>query len=188
MKLASRAWTGNRFCAVAEPHLVALQRRTGETVHLGILSGAEVVYLDKIEAQGAIRMHSQIGNASPVYCTGVGKAALAALPDALTRAIVDAIDFRRFTDRTIADPDRLWAEVEDVRRTGNAFDREEHEAGIVCVAAPIHSADRRFVAGVSGTGPAFRVDGAALEGWAPLLRRTAAAIMDDMGTKLGPRG
>lgn len=187
LMFASRAWAGNQFRAIAEPHLRRLNEATGETVHLGILRGTEVIYLDKVEGRQAVRMYSQIGNASPAFCTGVGKAALAGLTDERLRETVKAIRFRRYTDTTIVTPEALLAEIETIRASGNAYDREEHERGIRCVAAPIYSADRSFVAGISVTGPAFRVSEEALAGWAGIVRETAAAIMEDMRVRMSPR-
>lgn len=187
LKFAAKAWAGNQFRAIAEPHLRVLHDLTGETVHLGVLRGAEVIYLDKVESRQAVRMYSQIGNASPAYCTGVGKAAMAALPDAELRAVIAKIKFRRFTDSTLTTPEALLSEIETIRMSGNAYDREEHEPGIRCVAAPIHSADGSFVGGISVTGPAYRISAGSLESWAVLVRNAAAAIMDDMGARLGPR-
>lgn len=187
LKFAAKAWAGNQFRVIAEPHLRALHDLTGETVHLGVLRGGEVIYLDKVESRQAVRMYSQIGNASPVYCTGVGKAGLSALPDAELRAVIATIKFRRFTDSTLVTPDALLSEIEAIRDSGNAYDREEHERGIRCVAAPIYSADRSFVGGLSVTGPAYRISAESLESWAVLVRNAAGAIMDDMGARLGPR-
>ena len=81
LKFASRAWAGSEFRLIAEPHLRNLHELTGETVHLGVLRDNQVIYLDKVEGKQAVRMYSQIGNASPVYCTGVGKAALSAMAE-----------------------------------------------------------------------------------------------------------
>jgi DNA-binding IclR family transcriptional regulator len=187
LELAARSWAGNEFRRVAEPHLKALHERTGETVHLGVLRGARVVYLDKVESRQAVRMYSQIGNASPVYCTGVGKAALAALTDTQLDSVIGGIEFRRFTEHTITTEAGLRAEIAAIRASGIAFDREEHEPGIRCVAAPVHPGDRSFAAGVSVTAPAYRVGEAVLEGWAGLVRDTARAIMADMAARLGPR-
>jgi IclR family acetate operon transcriptional repressor len=164
-----------------------LHAATGETVHLGVLNGADVIYLDKVESRQAVRMHSQIGNASPAYCTGVGKAAMSAMADDRLAGLIAGIEFKRFTQATLTDGGALLAEIEEIRRTGTAFDREEHEIGIRCIAAPIYSADRNFVAGVSVTGPAYRVDEEKLSNWAVDVTQTANAIMDDMKTRLGPR-
>lgn len=187
LKYAARAWAGNHFRAIAEPHLARLHELTGETVHLGVLRGSEVIYLDKVEGRQAVRMYSQIGNASPVYCTGVGKAALSALPLETVESLVKTISFRKFTDNTITTPQALLKELETIRRDGVSFDREEHELGIRCVAAPIWSAEGNFHAGVSVTGPAYRVSFEALEEWKALVQEAARGIMADMETRLGPR-
>ncbi|EDQ35016.1 Transcriptional regulator [Hoeflea phototrophica DFL-43] len=187
LKFAAKAWAGNQFRSIAEPHLRALHNRTGETVHLGVLRGTEVIYLDKVESRQAVRMYSQIGNSSPVFCTGVGKAAMSALGEEALSEVISKISFRRFTEHTLVTPEALRAEIGDIRESGNAYDREEHELGIRCVAAPIYTPDRSFVAGVSVTGPAYRVSTEALQSWAVLVRETAGAIMDDMGPRLGPR-
>lgn len=187
LMFASKAWAGNQFRAIAEPHLRRLHEATGETVHLGVLRGTEVIYLDKVEGRQAVRMYSQIGNASPAYCTGVGKAALSALPDDELAKTAHAIRYRRFTDTTIVTPQGLIAEAAKIRACGNAFDREEHEPGIRCVAAPIHSADRSFIAAVSVTGPAYRVSEESIAAWASIVRNTASDIMEDMRVRLSPR-
>ena len=185
---ASRTWAANEFRTVAEPHLHQLNEATEETVHLGVLNGTEIVYLDKVESRRRFRMYSQIGIASPVYCTGIGKAALSVLPDDRLREVVRSIRFTRYTDNTLSDEAGLMAELREARATGIAYDREEHEVGIRCVAAPVHTRDMSTVAAISVTGPAFRVSEADLDGWSEIVRQTARAIMDDMLVRLGPRG
>jgi DNA-binding IclR family transcriptional regulator len=186
LQFASKAWASNRFRTIAEPHLQRLHEVTGETVHLGVLRGTEVIYLDKIESRQNIRMVSQVGNTAPAYCTGVGKAAFSVLPDDELQARVATIAFKRFTPNTLGNARSLLDEIELIRAEGNAYDREEHETGITCVAAPVHSSD--FIGSVSVTGPAYRVTPELLQSWAGITRAAAAAIMDDMTTQLSPRG
>ncbi|UDF30580.1 UNVERIFIED_ORG: IclR family transcriptional regulator [Roseateles sp. XES5] len=187
LKLASTSWARNDFRAVAAPFLEALHRDTGETVHLGVLRGREIIYLDKVESRQAVRMNSQIGNASPAYCTGVGKAALSVLDTAALDAALAGLEFRRYTPQTLADRAALFTELAEIRESGIAFDREEHETGIRCVAAPVFDAGRALVAGVSVTGPAYRVSEAQLLEWAPRVLETARAIMGELAAKLGPQ-
>lgn len=188
LKLASRTWMRSDLRRFAAPHLQALHELTGETVHLGVLKGAEIIYLDKVESRQAVRMDSQIGRASPAYCTGIGKAALAALPEGMLGPLLDGVELRRFTPQTIADRPALEAELAVIRSAGHAFDREEHEAGIRCVAAAIVDAGHSLVGGISVTGPAYRVGEDALADWAPQVRRAAQSVADELAARLGPGG
>ncbi|KRB49891.1 IclR family transcriptional regulator [Rhizobium sp. Root708] len=186
LELASRSWARNELRLVAEPHLRELQDLTGETVHLGVIRGASVIYLDKVEGRQPVRMYSQIGNASPIYCTGVGKAALSLLPDDRIDTLLAEVSFQRFTPATHT-RDTLLTEISEIRRNGVAFDREEHEVGIRCVAAPISSENLSFVGGISVTGPAYRLTMERLEEWAEPIRRTAGRISTGIRIGLGPR-
>ena len=187
LTFASQSWAGSEFRTIAEPHLKDLQSETGETVHLAVLRDVQVIYLDKFEGSQSLRLHSQIGNASPAYCTGVGKAALSQLDSKSLSERIAAMKFQQFTENTLRSAKALRAEITEIRKDGVAYDREEHEPGIHCIAAPIHSASRALYAGISITGPSFRISRAQLEGWADTVRETAEAIMADLETRLGPR-
>ena len=188
LKFASNAWADNRFREIAEPHLRRLYESVGETIHLGVLQGVEVIYLDKVESRQSVRMHSQIGNASPAFCTGVGKAAMSALPSPELHSRISTIRFHPYTANTIRTADALLTELGEIRSAGYGFDREEHEAGIHCVAAPIADPDHGFYAGVSVTAPVYRVSMEQMKNWARDVCVTSEAITDDMKVRLGPRG
>lgn len=187
LKFAAQSWSQNSFRQIAEPHLRALHELTGETVHLGILQGTEVIYLDKVESRQAVRMHSQVGNSSPCYCTGVGKAGLSVLPREQAMSRIANINFQQFTSSTLINSESLIAELDEIAASGNAYDREEHEPGIHCVAAPIYSADRSIVGGLSVTAPSYRISMDQLNSWAKIVRETARAINADLPIKMGPR-
>lgn len=187
LRFAARAWSHNRFREIAEPIIRKLHEATGETVHLGILSGAEVVYLDKVESRQTVRMHSQIGNASPTYCTGVGKAALSTLDDAEVRKLLAKVNFKKHTPTTLADVGALIDELHAIRRDGVSYDREEHEPGIHCVAAPVFSRDGHLAAGLSVTAPVFRVPMRKLQEWSGLVRETAHQLSEEVNARLSPR-
>ncbi len=187
LKLAARAWSGNTFRLLAEPHIRKLHEETGETVHLGLMSGLEVIYLDKIESKQTVRMHSQVGNASPLYCTGVGKAMLALLPDEECAEKAAQFDYVRHTETTLYTPELLLAEIPKIRESGISHDREEHEPGICCVAAGLGGPEAGIIAGVSVTGPSFRISQQERDRWQPLVLETARAIESDMEVRLGPR-
>lgn len=186
LQLAAKAWSGNDLRSVAAPHLAALQDATQESVHLAVLNGGQVTYLDKIEGRHTLRMHSQVGKSSPVYCTGVGKAALSLLPADDLAELAAGLDFHRFTDNTIVTPEALVRDVAAIRMNGYGFDLQEHEIGIHCVAAPVHAPGRNFHAAISVTGPAYRVDVEQLRKWAPQVRETADRISAELACRLSP--
>ncbi|HKC26834.1 MAG TPA: IclR family transcriptional regulator, partial [Jatrophihabitans sp.] len=94
---AQRALDSIDIRAVAHPHLQQLSGLAGQTVHLGQLIGREVVYIDKVDGQGAVRMYSRIGRVASMHASGVAKAIVAFLEQPLLDAILTGIEFERYT-------------------------------------------------------------------------------------------
>jgi IclR family transcriptional regulator, KDG regulon repressor len=144
----------------AELFLRDLAERTKETVHLVILDGNEIVYLDKLETEphtSGLRMASRVGSRNPAHSCAVGKVLMAHLsPEALAR-MVEEKGLPRRTGNTITDYNQLKEHMALVRKQGYAIDDEENERGIRCVGAPIFNEAGRVVAAISVSGPAFRV-------------------------------
>jgi DNA-binding IclR family transcriptional regulator len=136
---------------VITPAMVRLYEETHDTVHLAVLSGTDVVYLNKLPGHRRLDSPSRIGGRLPAYATGVGKALLARDPDAVD-ATMGSVR-RALTDRTIVDADALTNELTMIRETGVAFDRGEAMDSVVCVAAPIIGPHGRVVAAISVSGP-----------------------------------
>lgn len=187
LQLAAHAWRQNDLRQVAETHIKQLNAKAGETVHLGILQGSQVVYLDKMEAAQALRMHSQIGRSAPLYCTGVGKAILMGLPEEKFEELVGAMEFQKFTPTTLTSVRELRDDRSKSRQRGYAADEEEHEAGIRCVAAPILTADGELVGAVSVTAPSYRIGADTFSNWTRWIQQTAEAIGADVEIKMSPR-
>ncbi len=179
VRLAHVAWQQSSLAPIARPHLDRLAASAGETVHLAQLDGGQVLYVDKRTPARPIRMFSSAGKIGPAYCTGVGKAMLAFLPEAELAAAVALQSFHRFTPATLAGPDALRADLAQVRRDGLAYDREEHEPGIICVAAPILTRTGRVMGALSLTSATSRSTLDALAGRGPEVRATAAAIAEE---------
>lgn len=186
LTFASRAWNGSDLRSIAAPHLRKLQEQTGESVHLGLLRGAEIIYLDKIDGKHAVRMHSQIGRVSPAYCTGVGKAALSLLSEVALDSIIATIGFQSYTPKTIISATKLKQEISIIQRCGYGFDLEEHETGIQCIAVPLHLTGRQYRAAISVTGPAYRLSQERLEGWAGIVIEAARNIAEDILVRMSP--
>lgn len=176
VRLAHAAWKQSSLAPLARPHIDALSAEVGETVHLAQLDNAQVLYVDKRNARQPIEMFSQAGKVGPAYCTGVGKAMLAFLPEpALARALRQQ-SFHRFTPETLTTEATLRAELAAIRSRGHAYDREEHEAGIICVAVPILSQGGSVLGAMSVTGSTSRTTLAVLDSLVPRIRAAARAI------------
>jgi DNA-binding IclR family transcriptional regulator len=147
------------------PVLEELRDYTRETVHLAVLDRMEVYYLAKIPGYHAIGlMSSRAGSSAPAYCTGLGKALLAFLPEGEVRAYYAEQGLEPLTSNTITDIDTLIAHLETVRKKGYALDLGEREPGVYCVAAPIQTEDGEMVAAISVSGPAYRMKAGIEEG------------------------
>ncbi len=179
VRLAHAAWSQSSLAPIARPWLDVLARDTGETIHLAQMDLGQVLYVDKRNAARPVEMFAQAGKVGPAYCTGVGKAMLAFLPDDQLNAALTRQSFHRHTPETLASPDALLAELAAVRSRGHAFDREEHEPGIICCAVPIRSASGRVLGALSVTSTTARTTLAELEAQAPHMKDIAAHIAAD---------
>jgi DNA-binding IclR family transcriptional regulator len=121
------------------PILVRLNQELDETVDLSILDGSEARFIDQIPSTQRLRAVSAVGISFPLHSTANGKALLAALPPGQATAILPP-RLQRDTANTITSRRELWAELERVRETGVAYDREEHTDGICAVGAVVRDA------------------------------------------------
>lgn len=140
-----------RLRDILTPFLADLYVLTKQTVHLAVLHGTDVVYLNKLYGHLPVRSPSRIGGRAPAYCTAVGKVLLA--HDEQTLELVKSRPLHQWTPATITDPEVLDVEMGRIRRTNVAYDREEILLGLSCIAAPVMGADRRPVAALSISGP-----------------------------------
>jgi DNA-binding IclR family transcriptional regulator len=161
----------------ARPYLDDLYQATHETVHLAVLDGVDVLYVDKLPGRSGPPLPSVVGGRMPAYCTGVGKAMLAYSPPAVLHAVV-AAGLKRRTPHTIVMPGLLEREIETVRRRGVAFEREESTAGIACAACPVLDADGSALAAISITGWTTALDLARV---APAVRTAALGLSRQLG-------
>lgn len=141
----------------AHPKLVELRDECGETIHLAILDGREIVYIEKLPGLHPIGlMSSRVGGRTPAYCTGVGKMLLAYQSVDEIHQMYQDKDLISYTPKTITTVDRLLVEFMKIRADGFALDQEEHENGVGCVAAPIFD-NQGIVAALSLSGPYERI-------------------------------
>lgn len=171
----------------ALPFLEKLRDTTRETVHLGVLDDAEVVYIEKIESPQTIRMYSRIGRRAPLHCTALGKAILASLPPEEVRRIAGR-GLSRYTGSTLTSMRALMAGLAQTREQGYALDREEFEEGLRCVAAPIRDYTGTVVASAGIAGPAVRVTEERMPEFIKAVTEATQAVSAHLGYRRGPAG
>jgi len=164
----------------ALPALRELAEETGETCHLGVLAGSEVVYIEKVDSRHAVRMQSRVGSTQPALSTSLGRALLAHADAATVEAALAAGVVAR-TPRTTTDPAAVRALLARVRERGYAVDDVENEPGVRCVGAPIVDHEGRTVAALSVSGPEIRVTEAEVERLAVLVRAAARTVSRALG-------
>jgi IclR family acetate operon transcriptional repressor len=133
---------------LALPAMKELLNATGQTVHLAVLEGQEVVYVQILRSRNTPPLASRVGGRLPAYATGVGKALLAHSDSKVVDALL-AQPLSPIGPKTITDPHRLRSELEAIRETHIAYEREESTANVGCAAAPIFGGDGEVVAAIS---------------------------------------
>ncbi len=161
------------------PFLQDLYAAARVTVQLGVLEGDQVLVVEKITGHRPMPMLTQVGGMIPAHCSGLGRAILAwADPQALRKVIAGGLERR--TPRTITDPAALQRELATTLERGWAFDSEEGNPGVSCVAAPIFDAEGAVVAALSVTGPSPAVRQEVI---GPAVRMAAAAASRAYATR-----
>jgi len=172
----------------ARPILEELATSLGETTHLGVLRGFEVVHLDGVLPDQMVLTALRLGRRLPAHCTALGKALIGCGGSELQERFGREVHGTEFlaprTDATIVDGHKLLDELRSVSTSGVAVDREECEAGMRCVAAPVYDGSSKVLAAISISGPAFRLDDDVLYGEAS---RGVVAAAEQLSTALGHR-
>ena len=186
IRLAHAAWSHSTLMAAAGPVLDRLAGELGETLHLAQLDNGQVLYLDKRVSAHSVNMFSSAGKVGPAYCTGVGKAMMAYLPDQQLEQVLQRQSFHRYTEHTFCTPEDLKAELANIRARGFAYDIEEHEPGIICVALPILTDDGTLYGALSVTGAKHQINLAKLEAMEPTVRAAAQQIAREAQISMTP--
>lgn len=163
------------------PYLRELNQKTRETIHLTVRNGAAAVYVEKLDSQEPVRIYSRIGASVPLYSSAVGKVMLAYMQLPEREHLLSQVELKRHTPNTVGSLQELSTILQRVQRQGFAYDLEENELHIRCVAAPIW--DHRGVvnASLSITGPAVRMSTTRLRELAPLVKEAGLKISRDLG-------
>ena len=185
----------------ARPVLEKLAADAGETAHLGVLSGREVVHLDGVLPDQLVLTGLRVGHRLDAHCTALGKTLLAGeianrslglgraasengeapALGSLEAELADAT-LSRYTETTLADPTKLVEELRGIQLQGYATDLEEYAPGLRCVAAPIRDASARVIGALSLSGPAMRLDEGRLHG---VVADAVTSAASTLSTELG---
>jgi IclR family acetate operon transcriptional repressor len=169
-----------RVARIALPYLHRLVEATGETAFLVVYDEGDVIFVSKVESPNKVRMSSDIGTRTPAYSTANGKAILAFLPEAEVARVV-ASGLRPVTAHTITDRAAFLAQLEAIRQAGFAYDDRENAEDARCVGAPVFDFHGQVVAGISLSGPAFRIDAERV----PVLGRMVLEASREISRELG---
>lgn len=170
---------------LAAPALTDLNRATGETVHLAVLDGHDLVYIDRRDTHHGVRVHTSIGRRGTPHTTGVGKALLAHLPDAAVDAYLARAPLAPKTARSITDPEALRAELARSRARGYATDDGEDKDHVCCIAAPILGRGGVPLASISISVPDSRYTLDRLVAFVPRLLEQTQRLSRHFGYRAG---
>jgi IclR family acetate operon transcriptional repressor len=128
-----------QLISAIRPTITALSALVNENVDLAVLSGGQVIVIEQITSKQRLQAVTVTGKSFPAHASGIGKVLLAQLPDHQVRALLNP-PLEAFTEKTITNVDEYLAQLEVVRRTGIAYDDEEHDLGISAVATAVSTA------------------------------------------------
>ena len=165
---------------IAHPLLERLRNDSGETVHLAVLEGTDVVYVDRFESPSTLRLFSRVGRRRPAHSTSSGKCLLAFGTAAATEAVINT-GLRRLGPRGITGRTAFVDALLKIRADGYSVSVEEGEVGVMSVGAPIFGHDGACVAAVSMAGPMIRMRPERIPTYVTQVRRSAMDISEAMG-------
>ena len=186
VELAGGLLENDDLRSVAEPLLHDLVAVSGETVHLGIPLGTDVVYIAKVESPQSVRLVSRIGSQVPTHCSAMGKAILAHVPAEERSSLLGALTRR--TPKTITSASALAAELEAIRKRGFSIDDEENETGVRCIGAAVTATNGAPLGAISISGPAGRLSRDRAAGLGPSVIEAANEVARRLGHRTSGNG
>lgn len=182
LRLGVRLTDSHHLGRVSRPYLLRLQAEVNETVNFAVLDGTDVVYVARLATGQFLSINIDIGTRLPAYCTSLGRAILAALPDEQARAVLERSDRAPLTPQTKVDVEELMRELGTVRKRGYAYTEAELEAGLESAAAAVRGVGGAVVGAINISVPGARVSGVQLRReMVPALLAAAADFSADLG-------
>ena len=166
---------------IADQQMRILSKETRETIHLGTMEEESIVYLHKIDSLYNLRMYSRVGRRNPLYSTAIGKVLLAWRDRDEVKQILEGVEYKRSTERTITSTEALLPVLDQVREQGYGEDNEEQEEGLRCIAVPVFDRFGVVIAGLSISFPTLRFSEERLQEYVAMLHTAARKISAQMG-------
>ena len=173
------------FIEIAKPLMIELSAKTGETINLGILDGADVICIDKVESNQHLKLDQPIGSRAKAYHTAMGKAILAYLSEGERAQLFSKHTVTLGASKSLKSVSAIEEDLRRVQEQGYAVDNEEYIMGVRCVGAPVFDHNSKVVAGLSIAGPALRIKEKNIESLAKLVTETATFISNRLGSLHG---
>jgi DNA-binding IclR family transcriptional regulator len=171
---------------LATPILEELSRETGESGHFAVRMGDSVVVVARTSGPGAFQLTDRVGVVRPAHCTALGKVILAALrPDQLQR-FLERVELKPSTEKSITEIPVLLREIEEVRRSGIAFDDGEFNLEVRCVAVPVRDFTGNVIGALGISGPVWRLTIQALQNRSKIVQAAADRLSTEFGAKREP--
>lgn len=172
----------SHLAAAAAPVLRSLQEATNETIHAGVLDGTEVVSIAYLPVDRMLTTRAPVGTRSAAYSSTLGRVILANLPAERAYELLQRMDRKPLTERTLHSLRDLRAELERVREQGFAVATDEVEIGISSLAAPVLGPQGEALAGISLLIPTAQLDAAGgFDALIPPVKDAAAELSGRLG-------
>jgi len=176
IKLALDTLAASAPRALRHSILQALSQEVGETCNFGVLSGSEVIYLDRVEAKWPLGLRFEAGSRVPSHASAIGKLLLALQEPGRRAETLAALPLVRYTSRTVTDGPRLLRALDKIRETGIGTDEQEFIEGVVCIAMPVRAETGDIVGAIAISAPQARRGLDELLTFAPALRDAASRM------------
>lgn len=181
--LAASSLDEIKMVNLATPILEGLSRDTGESAHFAVRMGDTVVVIARTSGSGAFQLTDRVGVIRPAHCTALGKVILASLRDDQLDRFLERSELTPSTEKSITKIPVLRREIEEVRRSGVAFDDGEFNIEVRCVAVPVRNFTGQIIGALGISGPVWRLSLQLLGSCAKVVQAAAEHLSSEFGAK-----
>jgi len=181
LQLAGAAMKSLNIRDIAHDDLQKLSDKLGESVYMCVLDGTKAVFLDEIQSNRYIIPTSRLGSSISACFSAAGRLLLSQLTYEQLCLVVAGEELKPRTEYSITTFDQLWEKLQLTARQGYAFDNQECEIGMCCLAMPIRGHAGEIIASFHINANNARLNEKTVPGFLPILKNTSAAISQKFG-------